>query len=184
LFIGLNGSAFSAPEKRAGPSFTKSKRRLYDFFMRWRVLLSNMLDGVTGRNSVRQAALGLLGIAAVTLVCFPLHVNFAIPAFLYLLTVVLLSPAGGFAPSAIVSLVAVLCLDYFFTPPILQLEVASPIDGVTLVAYLVTSLTITRLATEARQKAQSAKRREEVHARLYEIIWRLFSIEPQAVSGT
>jgi len=143
-----------------------------------------MLDGVTGRNSVRQAALGLLGIAAVTLVCFPLHVNFAIPAFLYLLTVVLLAPAGGFAPSAIVSLVAVLCLDYFFTPPILQLEVASPIDGVTLVAYLVTSLTITRLATEARQKAQSAKRREEVHARLYEIIWRLFSIEPQAVSGT
>jgi two-component system, OmpR family, sensor histidine kinase KdpD len=143
-----------------------------------------MMDGGTARNTARQAGLGLLGIAAVTLICFPLHVNFAIPAFLYLLTVVLLSPAGGFASSAVVSLVAVLCLDYFFTPPILHLDVASPIDGVTLAAYLLTSLIITRLATEARQQAMSAKRRERVHARLYQIIWRLFSIEPQAVSGT
>jgi two-component system sensor histidine kinase KdpD len=142
-----------------------------------------MMDGVKGRSTARQAALGLLGIAAVTLVCFPLHVNFAIPAFLYLLTVVLLSPAGGFASSAVVSLVAVLCLDYFFTPPILHLDIANPIDGVALAAYLVTSLIITRLATEARQEARSARRREEAHARLYEIIWRLFSIEPQAVSG-
>jgi len=142
-----------------------------------------MMDGVKGRNTARHAALGLLGIAAVTLVCFPFHVNFAIPAFLYLLTVVLLSPAGGFASSAMVSLVAVLCLDYFFTPPILHLDIASPIDGVTLAAYLVTSLTITRLATRARQTARSARRREQVHARLYEVIWRLFSIEPQAVSG-
>ena len=150
-----------------------------------RILLANIvMDGVTVRNTARQTALGLLGIAAVTLICFPLHVNFAIPAFLYLLTVVLLSPAGGFTSSALVSLVAVLCLDYFFTPPILQLDIASPIDGVTLAAYLVTSLTITRLATRARQTARSARRREQVHARLYEVIWRLFSIEPQAVSGT
>lgn len=60
----------------------------------------------------------MLGIAAVTAICFPLHVNFTIPAFLYLLTVVLRAPACGFASSAIVSLFAVLCLDYFFTPPI------------------------------------------------------------------
>jgi len=142
-----------------------------------------MVDGTTVRNTARQVPLGVLGIAAVTLVCFPLHVNFAIPAFLYLLTVVLRSPASGFASSAIVSLVAVLCLDYFFTPPILQLDVSSPIDGVALVTYLVTSLIITRLATEARQKARSAERRQEALARLYEVVWRLFSIAPQAVSG-
>jgi two-component system sensor histidine kinase KdpD len=141
------------------------------------------MNGVTDRNTVRQVALGVLGIAGVTLVCFPLHVNFAIPAFLYLLTVVLLSSAGGFAGSAIVSLVAVLCLDYFFTPPILQLDIASPIDGVTLAAYLVTSLIITRLAAEVRLRAVSAERRQKAHARLYEIIWRLFSIEPQGVSS-
>jgi two-component system sensor histidine kinase KdpD len=139
---------------------------------------------VTARSIARQAGLGVLGIATVTLICFPLHVNFAIPAFLYLLTVVLRSPGSGFTASAIVSLAAVLCLDYFFTPPILQLEVASPIDAVALVTYLVTSLIITRLATEARQKTRSAERRQEALARLYDVVWRLFSIEPQAVSGT
>lgn len=142
-----------------------------------------MGNGVTVRQVCVQVGLGLAGIAAVTLVCFPLHVNFAIPAFLYLLLVVLRSPASGFASSATVSLVAVLCLDYFFTPPILQLEVASPIDGVALVTYLITSLIITRLATEARQKTRTAQRREDALTRLYEIVWRLFSIQPQAVTG-
>lgn len=126
----------------------------------------------------------MLGIAAVTAICFPLHVNFTIPAFLYLLTVVLRAPACGFASSAIVSLFAVLCLDYFFTPPIGELEIASPIDAVTLATYLATSLIITRLATDARRKARSAERRGDALARLYEVVWRLFSIEPQAVSGT
>jgi two-component system sensor histidine kinase KdpD len=143
-----------------------------------------MMDGVARRNTVRQTALGVLGIAGVTALCFPLHVNFAIPAFLYLLTVVLLSPASDFVSSAIVSLAAVLCLDYFFTPPVLRLEITSLIDGVTLAAYLITSLVITRLAAEARQRAQSAERRQKAHARLYEVVWRLFSIEPEAVSAT
>ena len=143
-----------------------------------------MIDGVTVRNTVRQVPLGMLGIAAVTAICFPLHVNFTIPAFLYLLTVVLRAPACGFASSAIVSLFAVLCLDYFFTPPIGELEIASPIDAVTLATYLATSLIITRLATDARRKARSAERRGDALARLYEVVWRLFSIEPQAVSGT
>jgi two-component system sensor histidine kinase KdpD len=143
-----------------------------------------MTDGATFGKTAGEVALGVLGIAVVTLICFPLHVNFAIPAFLYLLTVVVRSPAAGFASSAIVSLIAVLCLDYFFTPPILQLEVASPIDGVALLAYLVTSVIITRLATEARQKTLSVERRQQALARLYEVVWRLFSIEPQAVSGT
>lgn len=142
-----------------------------------------MHDGETVRTTARQVVLGALGVAGVTLACFPLHVNFAIPAFLYLLTVVLRSQAGGFVASAIVSVIAVLCLDYFFTPPILQLEVASPIDAMALVTCLVTSLIITRLATEARHKALSAERRREALARLYEVVWRLFSVEPQAVSG-
>lgn len=143
-----------------------------------------MANMATLWNSGRQVALGGLGIAVATSICFPLHVTLAIPAFVYLLIIVLGSPTGGFASSAIVSLVAVLCLDYFFTPPVLQLGVASPIDGWALGTYLVTSLMITRLASEARLKARSAERRQEALARLYEVAWRLFSIEPQSVSGT
>ena len=142
-----------------------------------------MMDGDKVGNTARQVALGGLGIALVTAICYPLHLDLAIAGFLYLLVVVLQSPSGGFASSVIVSLIAVLCLDYFFTAPVLNLEIASPIDAVALVTYLATSLIITRLASEARQKARAAERKREALARLYETAWRLFSIEPKAVSG-
>src|SRR5579883_1617470 len=142
-----------------------------------------MGNRVTVGRTAAQAAVGVAGLTAVTLVCFRLHVQFAIAAFLYLLILVLWSPAGGFAASAIVSLVAVLCLDYFFTPPILQLEVASPIDGIALLTYLVTSLIITRLAAKARQKAITAERQKEALRRLYQTAWRLFAVDPQSVSA-
>jgi two-component system, OmpR family, sensor histidine kinase KdpD len=142
-----------------------------------------MTDVVTVRSTARQVGLGALGIALVTVICYRIHLDLAIAGFLYLLIVVLLSPAGGFASSAIVSLIAVACLDYFFTPPVLKLEISNPVDGVALVTYLVTSLIITRLAVEAKQKARVAERKQEAFARLYKTAWRLFSVEPQAVSG-
>jgi two-component system sensor histidine kinase KdpD len=142
-----------------------------------------MIDPVTVRSAAKQVGLGGLSIAVVTLVCYPLHLDLTIAAFLYLLTVVLQSQSGGFAASAIVSVLAVLSLDFFFTQPLLKLEIASPIDGAALATYLLTSLIITRLASDSRRKARTAERKQQAFARLYETVWRLFSVEPQAVSG-
>src|ERR1700730_3440923 len=113
-----------------------------------------MMDGETVRNTARHVGLGGLGIAVVTVICYQLHLDLAITGFLYLLMVVLQSPSGGFASSALGSPIAFLCLEYFFTPPVLKLEIASPIDAVALVTYLMTSLIITRLASQGRQKAR------------------------------
>src|SRR5580704_709925 len=146
-------------------------------------LANGMVDAATVRKTGRQVGLGGLGIAAVTSICFPLHLDLTIAAFLYLLTVVLQSPSGGFVSSAIVSTMAALCLDFFFTPPVLKLEIANPLDGVALVTYLATSLIVMRFASEARQKARIAERKQEAFARLYETTWRLYSVAPQAVSG-
>jgi len=135
------------------------------------------------RTIARQVGGGGLGIAAVTSICYPLHLDLTIAAFLYLLVVVLQSPAGGFVSSAIVSTVAALCLDFFFTPPPLKLEISNPLDGVALVTYFATSLIVARFASEARLKAHAAERKQEAFARLYETTWRLYSVAPQAVSA-
>ena len=113
------------------------------------------------RTIARQVGVGGLGIAAVTSICFPLHLDLTIAAFLYLLVVVLQSPAGGFVSSAIVSTMAALCLDFFFTPPVLKLEISNPLDGVALVTYIATSLIVVRFASEARLKAHAAERKQE-----------------------
>src|ERR1700674_5923036 len=102
------------------------------------------------RNSVIQVTLGTFAIAVVTLICYPLHLDLTIPALLFLLVVVLQSLAGGFVSTAITSLVAIGCLDYFFVPPVLHWDIDNPLDRVALVVYLATSLIITRLASKAR----------------------------------
>ena len=92
--------------------------------------------------------LGACGVAAVTATCFPLHPDLAIPAFLYLLLVVIQSTVAEFPASAIVSVIAVGALDYFFVPPILAWEINRPLDAMALAAYLATSLVMVHKTAE------------------------------------
>jgi two-component system sensor histidine kinase KdpD len=140
-----------------------------------------MIAGI--RKAVRDVVLGTLGIAVVTLACYPLHFEFAIPAFLYLLVVVVLSTVAGFAPAAITSILGVACLAYFFIPPLLDFRIANPLDGVAAVTYLLTSLIITHLASKARMEARTAENKRKDLALLYEAAYRLLSAEPQDLSS-
>jgi two-component system, OmpR family, sensor histidine kinase KdpD len=144
-----------------------------------------MTQRVLGRllRIAGHVALGSLGVAAITAVCFPLHPDLAIPAFLYLLLVVLQSAVAEFAASAIVSFVAVACLDYFFVPPILAWDINRPLDGMALLAYLATSLVITRFAARARNAARASESKRKALALLYEAACQLLSLEPEAAAG-
>jgi two-component system sensor histidine kinase KdpD len=130
-----------------------------------------------------QIAVGSLGVALITLLCFKAHLDYAIPAFLYLLLVVLQSLWSGFATSATVSVIAAACLEYFFIPPVLEWQINDPEDGLALAMYLVTSLIITRLASKARNEARIADRRRKDSGMLYETAARLLSLEPETAAG-
>jgi two-component system sensor histidine kinase KdpD len=130
-----------------------------------------------------HVALGALGVALITAVCFPLHPDLAIPAFLYLLLVVLQSAVAEFAASAIVSVIAVATLDYFFVPPILAWDINRPLDSMALATYLATSLVITRFATKARNAARTSESKRRALALLYDAACQLLSLEPEAAAG-
>ena len=132
------------------------------------------------KRGAGQVALGTIGLALITGACFLLRLELAIPALLYLLLVVLQSLVAGFASSAVVSILAVVCLEYFFIPPVLAWDINSPIDAVALITFLATSLAITRLASKARVDAQSAENKRRDLALLYELSLRLLSLEPEA----
>jgi len=134
--------------------------------------------GLDFRRTVRQVALGTAGVAAVTAAFYPLHPDLAIAGCLYLLLVVLQSAFASFAASAIVSVIAILCLDFFFVPPLLSLEIGQPVYALGLVTFLVTALVITRLASKAREEARNAESRRKDLARLYEVASRLVSVGP------
>lgn len=88
---------------------------------------------------------------------FRLRLNLATVVLLYLIDVVLLSLKGSFAASAVVSIAvvsiaAVLCLQYFFAPPIFSLRVSDPLNVVALVVFLTIALVVARLISRVRKQ--------------------------------
>jgi two-component system sensor histidine kinase KdpD len=126
---------------------------------------------------------GTLAVAVITAIAYPLRLNVGIPAFLYLLVVVTLSLVGGFAEAAVVSVVAVGCLDYFLIPPLLEWQITNPVDTVGLITFWATSLVITRLASNAKRQAETAEKKHKEAALLYEAASRLLSLKPAMAAG-
>ncbi len=130
-----------------------------------------------------QVTLGALAVAVVTVACFFGHLSYLIPSFLYLLILVFLSLSAGFPAAVLISLMAVVCLDFFFVPPVLTWQINDPKDGLALIAYLVTSFVITRLASSARVHAEIAEQKRKEVARLYATASHLLSLDPEIAAG-
>jgi signal transduction histidine kinase len=100
--------------------------------------------------------LGTIGLALVTLICFRLRFGLATASLLYLMLVVLLSLKGSFISSAVTSVLAVACLDYFFTAPLFTFGKNDFPNVVAITVFLITSLVITRLVSRVRKQAEEA----------------------------
>jgi C4-dicarboxylate-specific signal transduction histidine kinase len=102
-----------------------------------------------------QCLAGSIAVALLTLIAFKLQVDLTIASLLYLIVVMLMSVTDAVFASIFVSILAVLCLDYFFAPPLFSLELFNQLDSVALVAFLATALLINRLMTR-RKRAEEA----------------------------
>lgn len=140
--------------------------------------MSDSRQAFSVRRLAAQPAAGILATATITAVCYPLRLEFPVAGCLYLLVVVVQSAFSSFAASAIVSVVAIASLDYFFVPPLFTFRIDRPLDALALLTFLVTALVITRLASRARQEARNAEGRRKDLARLYELASRLVSVGP------
>ncbi|MBS1826819.1 MAG: DUF4118 domain-containing protein [Acidobacteria bacterium] len=111
---------------------------------------------------------GLVGVVGVTfLFSQRVSVNASTAGFFYLMVVLGVATAGGFWVSAIVSMSAMLCYNYFFLPPVGQLVVADPENWVALFTFLVTALVASHLSDRAQKQALEAKRRQMETEQLY-----------------
>jgi PAS domain S-box-containing protein len=104
-------------------------------------------------RSVAQCLLGGIAVALVTFVCFRLDVSITTAALLYLIVVALASLTGSFVLSVVVSIIAILCLDYFFTEPLFNIDATlrNPLNLVALITFLGTALVITSLMSKVRK---------------------------------
>jgi two-component system sensor histidine kinase KdpD len=130
-------------------------------------------------RSCIRAIPGTLLVGLVTAICYALRLDLTVTGFLYLIIVVLQSLIGDFVSSAIVSVIADLCLNFFFAPPLFSFRVSDSSDFWALIAFLLTGLVITRLTTKVRREMQVAERHRSEMKLLYELSQRLFALDPR-----
>jgi C4-dicarboxylate-specific signal transduction histidine kinase len=106
-------------------------------------------------RSAEQCLLGSIAVALLTFICFRFQVGLTIASLLYLTVVVLLSVMDAFVASVLVSIIAVLCLDYFFAKPLFSLQMDDPLNIVAVIVFLGTALLISRLMSQ-RKRAEAA----------------------------
>jgi len=127
---------------------------------------------------------GWLVSSAVMWGAFEFHWGLATACFCALVLLVLHSLVGDFAASAALCVLLVVCIDYFFVPPVLSLEIASPLNGLALLSFLLTALTVTRLVSKVRQGTITSQLQHENLQRLYELAQHLLELEPEVAVGT
>lgn len=130
-----------------------------------------ILERVTAQQiwrSSRRALACLVLVAAVTYLSFSLlQVNALVAGFSYLLLVLVIAAHWGLLESTVTSIAAMLCLNFYFLPPILTLTIADPQNWVALFVFMATAITASHQSTRARERALEAQTRQAELERLY-----------------
>jgi two-component system sensor histidine kinase KdpD len=107
-----------------------------------------------------------------------IQLDLLLASTLYFLLVLGVSIYAGFWSASVVSLVAVLCETYFIAPPKYDWHVASTRSVVTIVAFEVSVLLVTRLSTHKEHYALETERQRVKLQNLYELTRSSLEIDP------
>ncbi len=120
-------------------------------------------------RTASESLLAGTALAALTFFAFRLHATTATAALYFFFFIVLVSLWSTFATSLFSCILAILCFDYFFAPPIFNLKVRDPRDIVLLAAFSSVSLIISRLVSRVRDRtAELIQSNEQLRAEMGE----------------
>ena len=115
------------------------------------------------------AALAAVAVVAVTLGEW-LHVsNPATVAPIYLMIVLVVAATSRLRVAVATSVAAMLCLNFFFLPPVRTFAIADPQNWIALFTFLAVSLVASNLSAVARTRTQEAVGRRDELARLFDL---------------
>ncbi|HXO21966.1 MAG TPA: DUF4118 domain-containing protein [Thermoanaerobaculia bacterium] len=130
-------------------------------------------------RTVLSLAAAPVAVALVTLFGRAMGTNAAAAGLLYLMPVLGLATAGGWPAGALTSILATVCLNYFFLPPVGTLQIADPANWVALTSFLAASTLASRLVASARAQAREARLRQRQVEALYDLCFGLFAASPR-----
>jgi two-component system sensor histidine kinase KdpD len=108
------------------------------------------------------------GLTAVSnLYHYTIRANSTTAALTYLLVVLGAATLWGLPEAMVASILSMLCLDYYFLPPVPALGIDDPQNWVAWGAFLITSLVVGELSTRLKKRALEATQRQREIERMY-----------------
>ena len=125
----------------------------------------------SGRQNFFGYVMALASVAAVTAFYkwIVSDVNHTTVALSYLLVVLLIASFHRLHSAILASVFALLCINFFFLPPIGTLTIEDPQNWIALFAFLITAVIASQLSSIARSRAREAERRREELFKLYQL---------------
>jgi two-component system sensor histidine kinase KdpD len=121
-------------------------------------------------DSVRLvAALAAVAVVTVILRHWLELSNAAIASTTYLMVVLVVAATSHLWVAVVTSLVSMLCLNFFFLPPVGTFTISDPQNWIALVAFLTVSLVASNLSAKALARTSEAVGRRDELARLFDL---------------
>jgi K+-sensing histidine kinase KdpD len=95
------------------------------------------------------------------------QINSTTVGFTYLMTIVFVAIVWGSAPALLVSILGMLCFNFFFLPPFHMFTIADPQNWMALAAFFITALAVGQLSARAKRRAEEAENAKREVERLY-----------------
>src|SRR5271163_4238182 len=131
------------------------------------------------REVTARTALGVTAALGITWAAFAFHFNLSSATSLHLLLVTTIALRWGLLEASIVSLLSVLCLDYFFTDPVFAFDMRDSRDWVALLTFEGVALLASRLSNQVRSHAAEAERSRSQVQKLYELSQHILLLDRQ-----
>lgn len=163
------GGNFSAGCNGLTARIDRKKTVEADTYRAWLQNIAGMLRNAFSRPLI-QAVTAVLFLFLVTVAGLRIHASLSVALCLYIALIVALSFSGNAAVAIFASLAALLCLDYYFAPPVFTVSITDPFDVLSVMLFLGIGLSITTLVTRIKRRtlqlqAANAKLQEQIAAR-------------------
>jgi two-component system sensor histidine kinase KdpD len=134
-----------------------------------RLPASRLASNLVQRIVVAGRLLVSIGIVAAITALYTalLGVNPTTVALSYLVAILYIATVWGIVEATATAIVAVLCLNFFFLPPLGTFTIADPENWIALLAFLITAITASQLSGRARRRELDAAARRDELERLY-----------------
>jgi two-component system sensor histidine kinase KdpD len=118
--------------------------------------------------AIGRIAASIGAVALITALCSQVPgINPTTGALSYLIAILLVATTWGIVEATTASILAVLCFNFFFLPPVGTFTITDPQNWVAFVAFLVTAVVASQLSGRARQREIDAAWRQRDLERLY-----------------